>query len=170
MLLASGAEDRQALRKQAGELEGMVARAVKDLGVDTTLGAGTVRHTQTGRISKAVEACKRIARLPNGWGTRIIMARSLAEAQHAWGGDVTGYTGQALARLRHWMAHAVTGGATARRAPEVVLAAVAPQGMLDPEFSFLSRVILGWGARVSHDPGLATLVMPACLSSTHFRA
>ena len=56
---------------------------------------------------------------------------------------------------------AVSGGNAARRAPEVVLALVAPRAFLDPALGFTRQVILSWAKRVAMDPTLVEWVTQA---------
>ena len=158
VLLASGAAARATLRAAAGEHKGMVSLAVKDLGVDDTLGACNRRAVQRKRVGDAAEAGSRIARLPTGWAGRITMAGALARSQYAWGADTLGMSAGTLRHLRKWIAHAVLGGSPARRAPEVVLALAAPGSFLEPRLHLLYVTVTNWSKRLAEHPDLGQTV------------
>ena len=75
--------------------------------------------------------------------------------------DVTGLPGHAAARLRAAFVRAASGGRAARRAPEVILALIAPRTFLDPALGLARHVITGWAKRLALDPPLAQWVRPA---------
>ena len=70
----------------------MVALAVRDLGVDESLGANRRKAAQRGRIRDAAQSAKRIARVPTGWRGRTAMALALSRSQFLWGAEVSGIT------------------------------------------------------------------------------
>ena len=75
--------------------------------------------------------------------------------------DITGLPGHAAGKLRSAFVRAVAGGDAARRAPEVILALVAPHAYLDPALGLTRQVILSWAKRLALDPGLAGWVAQA---------
>ena len=161
VFLASGKESRAALRQAAGPLVGMVGLRVRDLGVDHSLGANWVRPGQTARVQTAVQAARRIARLPLGWKGRGHMLVALVKAQFQWGLDVSGLSPTTLRTLQHWMVFAATGGHAARRAPEVTLALAAPSAWLQPDLHLTFTILRGWAKRLAENPGLAAFILPA---------
>ena len=56
---------------------------------------------------------------------------------------------------------AASGGRSARRAPEVILALVAPRAFLDPALDLTRQTTLGWAKRVAVDPHLLEWVAQA---------
>ena len=138
-----------------------VAVHVKDLGVDDTLAATRRVPAQRKRIGDAVASAGRIARLPHGWKGRIRLTASLSKNQSKWGMEVSGLPGHAAGRLRSAYVRAVSGGKAARRAPEVILAMVAPRAFLDPALDLTRQVILSWAKRVAVDPPLLEWVAQA---------
>ena len=103
----------------------------------------------------------RIARFPHGRKGRARFTASLSRNQSKWGTDITGLPGHAAGRLRSAYLRAVSGGNAARRAPEVILAFVAPQGFLDLALGFTRQVILSWAKRVAMDRSLVEWVAQA---------
>ena len=152
-------------KQAAGDLRHMVHVTVKDLGVDSALGANRRRPAQKRRIAEAVESAKRIARVPTGWQGRATLAAALSRSQFMWGADVTGLSAGALRRLRRWMAFAVNGGPSARRAPEVPLALAGPGIFLEPDLQVTCAIVRGWAKRRAQSPELIALVLPAWRSS-----
>ena len=72
---------------------------------------------------------------------------------------VTGLLGHAAGRFRSAYLRAIFGGSAARRAPEVILALVAPRAFLDPALG--PTRILSWAKRVAMDPTLVEWVAQA---------
>ena len=83
---------------------------------------------------------------------RAHLTASLSKNQPKWGMDVTGLPGHVAGRLRGAYVRAVSGGRAARRAPEVILALVAPRAFLDPALGLARQVVLSWAKRVALDP------------------
>ena len=82
---------------------------------------------------------------------RAHLTASLSKNQPKWGMDVTGLPGHVAGRLRGAYVRAVSGGRAARRAPEVILALVAPRAFLDPALGLARQVVLSWAKRVALD-------------------
>ena len=161
VILASGSGARAVLRQFADAFGAQVAVHVKDLGVDDTLAATRRVPTQRKRVGDAVASAGRIARLPRGWKGRTRLTASLSKNQSKWGMEVSGLPGHAVGRLRSAYVRAVSGGNAARRAPEVILAMVAPRAFLDPALGFTRQVVLSWTKRVAMDPPLLEWVAQA---------
>ena len=161
VILASGGGTRAVLRQVADAFGAQVAVHVKDLGVDDTLAATRGVPAQRKRIGDAVASAGRIARLPHGWKGRARLTASLSKNQSKWGMEVSGLPGHAAGRLRSAYVRAVSGGKAARRAPEVILAMVAPRASLDPALDFTRQVILSWARRVAMDAPLLEWVAQA---------
>ena len=98
---------------------------------------------------------------PHGWKGKARLTASLSRNQSKWGMDITGLPGHAAGRLRNAYLRAVSGGNAARRAPEVILALVAPQGFLDPARGLTRQVIPSWAKRVAMDHPLVEWVAQA---------
>ena len=145
----------------AGAFGAQVAIHVKDLGVDDTLAATRKTPAQRKRVHDAAASAARIARLPHGWKGKARLTPSLSGNQSKWGVDVTGLPGYAAGRLRSAYLRAVSRGKTARRAPEVTLALVTPEGFLDPALSHTRQVIPNWAKRVAMDYSLVEWVAQA---------
>jgi hypothetical protein len=110
VLLASGPSARAHLKEQASpDLDHMIARHVKDLGVDSTLGGARNLTVQKQRVQAASDSAERVAWLPLGWRPRVTIAAGLVRAQMAWGADIVGMGGKAIKALRHRLVKAVTG-------------------------------------------------------------
>ena len=152
--MASGGGARAVLHQVADAFGAQVADHVKDLGVDDTLAATRRVAVQRKRVGDAVASANCIARPPHGWKGRARLTASLSRNQSRWGMEITGMPGHAAGRLRSAYVRAIFGGKAARRAPEVILALVAPRAFLDPALDFTRQVILGWAKRVAVDPPL----------------
>ena len=161
VILASGSGAKAVLRQVADAFGARVAVHVKGLGVDDTLAATRRVPAQRKRIGDAVASAGRIARLPHGWKGRIRLTASLSKNQSKWGMEVSGLPGHAAGRLRSAYVRAVSGGNPARRAPEVILAMVAPRAFLDPALDLTRQVILSWAKRVATGPPLLEWVAQA---------
>ena len=151
VILASGSSARAVLRQVVGAFGAQVAVHVKGFGVDDTLAATRRVLAQRRRVGDAIASAGRIARVPHGWKGRACLTASFSRNQSKWGMDITGLPGHAAGRLRSAYLRAVSGGNAARRAPEVILALVAPQRFLDPALGLTHQVILSWAKRVAMD-------------------
>ena len=151
VILASGSSAKAVHRQVAGAFGAQVAVHVKDLGVDDTHAATKRVPAQRKKMGDAIASAARIAKLPHGWKSRARLTASLSKNQSKWGMDITGLPGHAAGRLRSAYLRAVSGGNAARRAPEVILALVAPQRFLDPALGLTHQVILSWAKRVAMD-------------------
>ena len=154
VILASSSGARAVPRQVADAFGAQVAIHIKDLGVDDTLAATRRVPAQRKRVGDAVASAGRIARLPHGWKGRSRLTASLSKNQSKWGMEVSGLPGHAAGRPRSAYVRAVSGGNAARRAPEVILAMVAPRAFLDPDLGFTRQAILRWAKRVAMDPPL----------------
>eukprot|EP00972_Heterocapsa_arctica_P080186 11819075-Heterocapsa_arctica.AAC.1 len=54
--------------------------------------------------------------------------------------------------------YAITGGTTARKAPEATVAIVAPNYWLDPELFLTATVVGGWIKQIAQQPDLLHVV------------
>ena len=106
-------------------------------------------------------SANRIARLPHGWKGKARLTASLSRNQSKWGVEISGLPGHTAGRLRSAYVRAVSGGKAARRAPEVILAMVAPRAFLDPALDLTRQVAIGWAKRVAVDPPLLEWVAQA---------
>ena len=154
VILASGNSARAVLRQVAGAFGAQVAIHVKDLGVDDTHTACRRVPAQRKRVGDALASAGRIAKLPHGWKGRAHVTAPLSKNQSKWGVNVTGLPGHVDGRLRGAYVRAVSGGRAARRAPEVILALVAPRAFFDPALGLTRQVILSWAKRVALGPPL----------------
>ena len=132
VILASGSSAKAVLRQVADAFGAQVAVHVKDLGVDDTLMAVRRVPAQRKRVGDALASAGRIARLPHRWKGRAHLTASLSKNQSKWGMDVPGLPSHVAGRPRGAYVRAVSGGRAARRAPEVILAVVAPEGFPRP--------------------------------------
>eukprot|EP00972_Heterocapsa_arctica_P099837 14727402-Heterocapsa_arctica.AAC.1 len=139
----------------------MIALEVKDLGADATLGPLRRITVQRKRFGKIESTAKRVAQVPCGWTGRLCLTTSLLKAAAQWGYDITGISAKATSVMRHWLMHAITGGSTARRAPEVVFALVSPTSWVDPELHLTNIVIGGGIKKAAQQPLLRTDIQPA---------
>ena len=161
VILAPGSSARAVLRQVAGAFRAQEAVHIKDLGVDDTPVATRRVPAQRRRVGDAIASAGRIARFPHCWqGTARLMA-SLSRNQSKWGMDIAGLPGHAAGRFRSAYLRAISGGSAARRAPEVILALVAPQAFLDLALRPTRQVILSWAKRVAMDHALVELVAQA---------
>ena len=160
VILASGSSARAVLRQVAGAFGAQVAVHVKDPGVDDTFAATRRVPAQRRRAGDAIASAGHIARLPHGWKGSARLA-SFSRNQSEWGMDITGLPGHTAGRLRSAYLRAVSGGSTARRAPEVILARVAPQGFFDLALVITRQVTLSWARRVAMDHSLVEWVAQA---------
>ena len=129
--------------------------------MDNTLAATRKVPAQKKRVGDAIASAARIARLPHGWKGKARLTASLSGNQFKRGMHITGLPGHAAGRPRSAYLRAVSGGNAARRAPEVILALVAPQGFLDPALGLTRQIILSWAKRVAMDHSLVEWVAQA---------
>eukprot|EP00972_Heterocapsa_arctica_P112746 16433550-Heterocapsa_arctica.AAC.4 len=145
VLLASTATGRTALRQAAGEdVWRMVALEVKDLGVDTTMGPLRRIITQSKNVNTVASTARRMAQVPNGWEGRLTLCTSLLTSAIQWVSNIIGISVKSIAIIRHWTMFAITGGDSARRAPEAVFALVSPNSWLDPDTHLTNTIVEGW--------------------------
>eukprot|EP00972_Heterocapsa_arctica_P021255 3128967-Heterocapsa_arctica.AAC.1 len=161
-MLASNGTAKKLLREAAGpDLRNMISLEVKDLGVDSTLGPLRRVTTQRKRLGLIAGTARRIAQVPLGWRGRLTLCTSLLTYVAQWGSDITGIPVKLIQNLRSWSMYAITGGTTARRAPEATFALVAPRSWLDPDLYLIANVIGGWIKKVVQKPDLIDEVPPA---------
>ena len=86
---------------------------------------------------------------------------SLSKNPSKWGKDFSRLPGHVAGRLKGAYVRDVSGGRAARRAPEVILALIAPKAFLDPALGLTRQVFLSWAKRVALDPPLVEWVAQA---------
>ena len=137
VILASKNSAKAVLRQVAGAFGAQVAIHVKDLGVDDTLAATRGVPAQRKRVGDALASAGPIAKPPHGWKGRARLTASLSRNQSV--GDGNYWAPRPRGGPPQECLRAVSGGSAARRAPEVIVALIAP---------WVPRPCLG-----SHTPG-----------------